>query len=219
MPSAAATRATWAVYEGEPLAPDTRLEWGRPCTEAVATMLAMHCGHRKEDTLRYLLPALLVHDLRNCDDTRAQFAPTAVEGECAVGARAMPIKPLAVLHWALIPGRPVDGLTSRLVKELPRVKRSVPKALAVRYCAALVEAHCLQTLAKQMACPKLPAKLRDAEHWQEQARICCCDVWQLPEVPESCREAIDASAAAWRRARSAGEQRKKQRTLDQMFGT
>ena len=99
MPSAAATRATWDVYEGEPLAPDTRLEWGRPCTEAVATMLAMHCGHRKEDTLRYLLPALLVHDLRNCDDTRAQFAPTGVEGECAVGARAMAIKPLAVLHW------------------------------------------------------------------------------------------------------------------------
>ena len=58
-----------------------------------------------------------------------------------------------------------------------------------------------------------------AEHWLEQARVMCREVWHLAAVPESCREAIQASAAAWRRARSAGEQRKKQRTLDQMFGT
>ena len=163
------------------------------------------------------------------DDPEAQFAPTAVVGECSVGAAgvdAAPVatKPLAVMQWGSATGKVVEQVLLDVVNnELPRVRRSIRKVVAARHCLQLVTDHCRELLRKKLACPKLPARLKDRDHWLNEARVLCCDSWCLTSVPGSCLAAVDSCEAAWQEAKQPGDAndqrgRKKQRTLAQMFG-
>ncbi len=100
----------------------------------------------------------------------------------------------------------------RLSNELPRVKRSVTKRLALKFCPELVEAYCRAELAKKVEKPNLRAALKNREPWHEEARSLCCDSWGLSGVPDAIMDDIARLAAKWSEAGSepAG---KRQRTL------
>ena len=216
LPRRAGVETVWRVYDGEPRLGTCDVAWRRPCMEAAARLLSNHCGSSRQDTITYLLPSILVWDLTHPNDPDAQFVPSAVCGECAAGLahgeKGVPLKMLAVLRWAGIPGRGAPESLVRLSNELPSAKRSVTKRLALNLCPELVEAYCRADLAKKAQKPNLRTAVKNHEHWHVEARALCCDSWGLPGVPDAVVDDIALLAAKWA---SAGPEPagKRQRTL------
>ena len=84
LPSVSAVQRLWRTYEGAPL-PPMSAEWSRINAEAVVKFLSMQCGCPRNDTYRYLLPAMLLWDLTHPNDEGTEFKAVAVSGECVVG--------------------------------------------------------------------------------------------------------------------------------------
>ena len=216
LPASSAVRSAWRVYEGTAL-DRLNVTWRRPDIDSVAELLSAQCGHKRHDTVTYLLPALLVRDLLHNDGPEAQFMVAAVTGECVVGLSeadgGQPSKVLAVLEWAAIPGREVCETLLRMSKALPRAKRSVTKRLALRCCPALVEEYCRAELAKKAGSSTLRARLKTREHWLSEAHALCCEAWGLPSLPVEIVADIEGRVASW----SGGKRAKKRRTLSAPF--
>ncbi len=219
LPHASAVRSVFRVYGEDPALEHMYVAWKRPGLDAVSRLLSDQCGVSRQATVKYALPAVLVWDLLHPEDPDAQFAPSAVCGQCSVGLLA-PEKGvrsnlLVALQWGAIPGREVCETLLRLSNELPRAKRSVTKRLALRCCPALIEEHCRAELAKKAGSSALRVGLKTREHLVSEARAVCCEDWGLPNAPGQIIDDIEGRVASWN-----GEKRasKKQRTLSALVG-
>ncbi len=148
------------------------------------------------------------------------FVPSAVSGECAASLaqdeKSIPAKMLAVLRWSAIPTRGVPESLVQVANGLPRVKRSVTKRLALKFCPGFVEAYCRAELVKKIKRPRPPFK--NQEHWHAEARVLCCDSWGLSGVPAAITHDINTLTAKHAEEKSEPAA-KKQRTLTPFLRT
>ena len=221
LPRRAGVETVWRVYDGDPPLENVCVTWKRPGLEAAALLLSNHCGSSRQDTVTYMLPSVLAWDFVRPGDPEAQFGPAAVCGECSAGLspseKTLPAKALAVVEWGALPGRAVPESLLRASAELPRVKRSVSKRLALQHCPRLVEDFCREELAKKVKTPNLRAALKNREHWEAEAHALCCGRWGLPRVPDAISADIAEWAAAWADSAPPPPSKKKQRTLNNFF--
>ena len=215
LPPSSLVRLMWETYEGAPL-DDVDVTWKRPDMEACSRLLSTQCGCPRAETIRYMLPAVLVYDMLHPHTVDTGFAPLAVTGECVVGLapeeKSNPTKACAVLQWASALGCHVDPELLHVANQLPRPKRSVSKQLVLRHQPGLVEEYCRAELARRAHLLGLKASSKNREHWLAEARSVCCDSWLLAGVPNNILADIDAWVAAWSR-----EVPKRQRSLSSFF--
>ena len=211
LPRSTSIKAAWRVYEGTPVDP-MDFTWKRPSLEATSRLLSTQCGIRKIDTIKYMLPAVLVYDILHPDDR--MFEPSEVIGECFVGLspsdKQSQSKALAVLKW--VSRQNVSEDLVHLANELPRPKRCISKSLALRHCHGLVEQHCKAQLLTKMSSTNLRKPLKSTEHWISEAHALCCESWGLLEVPAAITADIDLMAAKWNE-----DNAKTQQTLRSFF--
>ena len=193
LPPASAVQRLWRTYEGSSL-PQTSIEWSRINSEAVAKLLSMQCGCPRNDTYRYLLPAMLHWDIMHPNDDGIVFKAVAVSGECVVGVtgseRQEPCKKLAVLEWCALTKANVSADLLRVFNELPRAKRSVEKRIALQFCPALVEAYCRTEFIKMIG---RGHKARD--ELEELARAFYCEDWGFQHLSALVRSDLDRIAS------------------------
>ena len=186
-------------------------EWSRINAEAVVKFLSMQCGCPRNDTYRYLLPAMLLWDLTHPNDEGTEFKAVAVSGECVVGLadseRQEPCKKLAVLDWCALTKATASGDLLRALNEMPRAKRSVCKRTAVQFCPALVEAHCKTQFAKMIG-----RRRKARSELKELARSFYCDDWGFQHVPTSVSSDLESLTTD-----TAQGPKKKQRNLHSFF--
>ena len=211
LPKSASIKAVWRIFEGAQL-DQVDPVWQRPNLEATSRLLSTQCGTRKIETIKYMLPAVLVYDLWHPDGR--MFEPSAVIGDCFVGLSSSDnkskSKALAVLKW--VSGQNVSAELAQLVSQLPRPKRGISKSMAVRYCRGLVEQYCKAELSAKMGSMNLRKPMKNKEHWHLEAHALCCDSWGLSAVPGDILADIEVMASRWDNGHV-----KKQRTLDSFF--
>ena len=183
------------------------MKWSRINAIIVAEFLSMQCGCSRNDTYRYLLPAMLLWDLMHPNDDGTEFKAVAVSGECIVGLaddeRQEPCKRLAVLEWCVLGKANVSSDLLRVLNEMPRAKRSVCKSTAMQFCPDLVEAFCKAELAKSVGRGR-----KALDELKELARIVCCVDWGFQQVPASVRSDLESIIS-----RTGQGPKKKQRSL------
>ena len=211
LPGSASIKVVWDIFEGGQLG-QLDLMWKRPNLETTSRLLSTQCGIRKIDTIKYMLPAVLVYDLLHPDDR--MFEPSEVIGECFVGLsiddKQTKSKALAVLKWS--PGQDVSEELVQLANGLPRPKRCISKSFALRYCSGLVGNYCKAQLLTKMNSANLRKPQKNKEHWVSEARTLCCDTWQFPAIPDDILTDIDVKAAEWDK-----DHEKKQLNLNSFF--
>ena len=215
LPPSSLVRLMWETYEGTPL-DDVDVTWTRPDMEACWRFLSIQCGSPRAETIKYMLPAVLVYDLLHPNNLDTVFVPSAVAGECVVGLapeeKSNPTKSLAVVQWTSAAGCDVDAELLHMLNQLPRPKRCISKQLALRHIPGLVEEYCRVELARRAHLVGLKASSKNKEHWLAEARAVCCDFWLLPVIPNSIVADIDVWVDAWSR-----QVPKRQRSLNSFF--
>ena len=201
LPSTSAVEDIWQVYEGHSF-DGFDVTWQRPSVQEVVDLLREWCLSPREATVKCLLPALLLWDLKHPNDPDAQFRPVGLIGECIVGLsrtekRSISRRSLAVMEWGMIRGRKTDEELLEMCNDLPRARRSISKRMALRFCPELVVDYCLASLSKRAQSSSLPSRFKNGAHWTHESRS-LCGSWGLAEIPGRIRSAVDGWDASWR---------------------
>ena len=153
--TAATIKSAWNTYlESFPSTIcNNAFTWRRPNVEEITKFLEQTCGYPVQNSLKNLLPVLLLWDVTHPKDTQSQFTPTAVVGECYAGfsdfeKQSLEVQPLVVMDWGVREGITIDDMTMQSLKSISRSRRSLPKHLAMKYCSELIIKFCLETINK-----------------------------------------------------------------------